>query len=112
MLFETFIMSQFNYCPLVWMCYSRSLKNKMNNIHNRALGIVHHDKKIKFTGFTTEGQICVYPHEKLAIFSYIVKNCLSPKIMKEVFILQENKNYNMRSGRHLTNRNTYSAFWK
>ena len=26
-LFKTFIMSQFNYCPLVWMCHSRGLKN-------------------------------------------------------------------------------------
>ena len=27
---KTFIQSQFNYCPLVWMCHSRILNNKMN----------------------------------------------------------------------------------
>ena len=33
-LFKTFITSQFNYCPLVWMCHNRGLNNKINNIHN------------------------------------------------------------------------------
>ena len=32
-------MSQFNYCPLVWMCHSRGLNNKINNIHKRPLRI-------------------------------------------------------------------------
>ena len=35
-LFKTFIMLQFNYCPLVWMCHSRGINNKINNIHKRA----------------------------------------------------------------------------
>ena len=61
-------MSQFGYCPLVWMYHSRGLNNKINNIHERALRIK--DKKIKFTKLTTEGQFCVYPHKKLTIFGY------------------------------------------
>ena len=44
-LFKTFIMSQFNYCPLVWMCHIRGLNNKINNIHKRSLRIVSQDKK-------------------------------------------------------------------
>ena len=39
-------MSQFNYCPLVCMCHSRGLNNKINNIHKRALRIVYQDKKL------------------------------------------------------------------
>ena len=27
---KTFVFSQFNYCPLVWMCHSRKLNNKLN----------------------------------------------------------------------------------
>ena len=42
-LFKIFIMSQFNYCPLVWICHSRGLNNKINNIHKRALRIVYQD---------------------------------------------------------------------
>ena len=38
---KSFIISQFNYCPIVWMCHSRSLNNKVNHIHERALRIVY-----------------------------------------------------------------------
>ena len=38
-------MSQFNYCPLVWMCHSSGPNNKINNIHKRALRIVYQDNK-------------------------------------------------------------------
>ena len=44
-LFKTFIMSQFNYCSLVWMCHSRGLNIKIKNIDKRALRIVYEDKK-------------------------------------------------------------------
>ena len=36
-LFKTFIMSQFNFCPLIWMWHSRGSNMKINNIHKRAL---------------------------------------------------------------------------
>ena len=94
------------------MCYSRSLNNKINNIHNRALRIVYQDKKSNLQDVLQKGK-SVSIHMKnlqyLATEIYTVKNCLSPKIMKEVFILQENENYNLRSGRHLTNRNIHTA---
>ena len=32
-LMKSFITSQFNYCPIAWMCHSRSLNNKVNHIH-------------------------------------------------------------------------------
>ena len=37
---NAFISSQFSYCPLIWMCHSRSLNTKINKIHQRALRIV------------------------------------------------------------------------
>ena len=45
-LFKTFIMWQFNYCPLVWMCYCRGLNKQINTIHKRALRIVYQDNRI------------------------------------------------------------------
>ena len=35
LLFKSFIISQFNYCPIVWMCHGRRLNNKINNLHER-----------------------------------------------------------------------------
>ena len=40
---KTFIESQFNYCPLVWMFYSRTLNKKINKLHERALRLVYND---------------------------------------------------------------------
>ena len=47
-LMKSFIESQFNYCRLVWMFYSRRLKNRINNLHERALKIVYKDSELSF----------------------------------------------------------------
>ena len=36
---KAFMESQFGYCPLVWMFHSRSLNNKINEIHEGTLRI-------------------------------------------------------------------------
>ena len=45
---KAFIMSQFSYCPLVWMCHSRTLNNKINKLHERALRLVYDDRQSTF----------------------------------------------------------------
>ena len=34
---NAFILSQFSYCPLIWMFQSRKLNHRINKIHERAL---------------------------------------------------------------------------
>ena len=46
---KTFIESQFNYCPLIWMFHSRTLNNKINRIHERALRIIYKDDTLMFS---------------------------------------------------------------
>ena len=36
LIMRTFIESQFNFCPLVWMCHSRELNHKINKLQERA----------------------------------------------------------------------------
>ena len=38
---NSFIISHFSYCPLVWMFHSRRLNNRINHIHERALRIIY-----------------------------------------------------------------------
>ena len=38
---KSFIESQFKYCPLVWMFYSKKLHNRINKLHERALRVVY-----------------------------------------------------------------------
>ena len=40
-LMKSFITSQFNNCPIVWMCHCISANYKVNNTHERALRIVY-----------------------------------------------------------------------
>ena len=52
---KTFTESQFNYCPLIWMFHSRTINNKINRLHERALRIVYSDFKSSFEGLLLKG---------------------------------------------------------
>ena len=45
---RTFIQSQFNYSPLVWIFHNRTLNHKINKLHERALRIVYKDENLTF----------------------------------------------------------------
>ena len=47
---ETFIESQFNYCPLIWMFHSGTINNKIDRLHESALRILYSDFKSSFGG--------------------------------------------------------------
>ena len=102
-LMKSYIFSQFNYCPLVWMCHSRSLNNKINRIQERALRIVYRDYMSSFKELLQKDKsITITIHQKnlqyLAIEIYKVKMGISPKIMNEVFRFSKNSVYSLRSG--------------
>ena len=85
-LFKTFVTSQFNYCVLVWMCRSRNLNNRVNNIHHTALRAIYQDKKSSFGELLQKDKsISVYMKnlQYLATEIFKVKNDLSPIIMNE-----------------------------
>ena len=42
-LFKAFVESQFKYCPIAWIFYTRRTNNKINRLHERALRIVYDD---------------------------------------------------------------------
>ena len=42
-LINSFILSNFNYCPLVWSISSAKSLNKVENLHKRALRFLHND---------------------------------------------------------------------
>ena len=41
---DAFITSQFSYCPFVWMSDSRTMSNRINKIHEKALKLVYKDE--------------------------------------------------------------------
>ena len=79
-LLNSFVTAQFNYCPLIWMCHSRTLNNKINRIHERGLRIVYNDYNSNFKEILERDHSFTI-HERniqyLAIEAYKVKNGLS-----------------------------------
>ena len=43
-LMNSFFLSQFNYCQLIWMCHNRTKNNKINRVHERCLRFLYNDK--------------------------------------------------------------------
>ena len=62
---KTFIQSQFNYCPLVWMFHNRTLNNKINRLHERALRIVYKNEKLTFQELLDKDDSVTIHHRNL-----------------------------------------------
>ena len=111
---KAFITSQFSYFPLIWMFHSRTLNNRINNIHERALRLTYKDNQFSFKELL-EKDHSVTVHHKILQFLvteiFKVKNDLAPDIMKDVFELKEPP-YNLRSeSNHFTRRNVKTTYY-
>ena len=96
---KTFVTSQFIYCPLIWMFYSRELKNRINRIHERALRLVYQDNNLSFAELLEKDNSVIIHQKNLQVLAteiFKLKNGLAPEIMKEVF-KKQNPAYNFRS---------------
>ena len=86
---NSFIESQFGYCPLVWMFYSRSINNKINRIHERVLRITYNNKSSSFQGLLGKDKSVTIHHRNirtLAIETFKVLHGLSPPLLNKVFV--------------------------
>ena len=61
---HSFIISQFGYCPLVWMFHGRQLNNRINRIQERALRIVYRDTKSSFNDLLIKEKSFYYTRKK------------------------------------------------
>ena len=93
---NSFISSQFGYCPLVWMFHSRGLNNRMNRIHERSLRMVYQDYKSSLEDLLEKDESFTV-HERniqtLCLELYKVAWGVSPPIMRLVFPTKQNINY-------------------
>ena len=98
-LMKAFIESQFNYCPLIWMLHSRTLNNKINRIHERALRTVYSDYNSSFNEpFNKDSSLTIHQRnvQSLATEIYKYLHGLSPAILSEVFKVNETIPYDLR----------------
>ena len=69
-LMKSFIISQFNYCPIALMCHSRGLNNKVNHINERAPRTVYQDFQSSFSVLLVKDHSFTIHQKKSIIISY------------------------------------------
>ena len=99
-LMKAFIMSQFSYCPLIWMLHSRKIENTINRIHERALRLVYGANNNSFEELL-EKDSSVSIHQRnlqcLAVEMFKVLKGVAPEIMNEIFQFKEPCSYGTRN---------------
>ena len=113
LIMNAFISSQFSYCPLIWMCHSRSLNSRINRIHERALRIVYKDYDSSFESLLEKsGSVKIHQRnlQTLATEIYKVMHDLSPTLMNEIFQLKDST-YNLRKNTTFKTRNVKSVYY-
>ena len=93
LLMTTFIESQFNYCPLLWMFHSRKLNNRINKLHERALWTVYKDDDLTFEQLLQkDNSFTIHERnlQKLAILMYQVKHKMCPQPVQDIFMQSNN----------------------
>ena len=97
---NAFFSSQFNYCPLIWMCHNRTHNNKINKLHERCLRMIYNDKRSSFKDLLEKDNSVSIHHKNLQALvteMFKVYNKTSPEIMQEIFTIKEQGEYNLRN---------------
>ena len=100
LLMKTFVLTFFNYCPLVWMYCSRKNNKLINTIHEIALRIAYNDFSSNFEQLLLKDN-AVTNHtrnlKQLATEIYRTVHHENPSFMEEIFRINESP-YNLRGG--------------
>ena len=91
---KAFILSQFSYCPLVWMLSEGGLNNKINHLHEEALRIAYKDELSDFeTILETDNAVMIHVKNLQLLMTEIFKtqHCLNPAFVKEILVSKNNQ---------------------
>ena len=113
LLLESFVKSQFSYCPLVWMFSSRAMNVRINKLQERSLRILYRDDESTFEELLVkDNSITVHDQniKLLALEMFKVKNDIQPNVLGR-FVTHHEHNYDSRQNtqflRDKVNSNTY-----
>ncbi len=97
-LFNSFLVSQFGYCPLIWMHHGKHTNRVLNSIHKRALRSVYNDFTSNFDELLAKGNHCRIHDLNLKRLIVKVYKCIhgeSPNILSDIFVTRPS-NFNLR----------------
>ena len=88
LLMNSFFKTQYNYCPLIWMCHSHENNRQISRLQERCLRIICNDKQSSFNELL-EKDDSVLVHERnlhvLATEMHKISNGLVTPLMKGIF---------------------------
>ena len=93
-LIQSFVLSNFNYCPLVWMLSSVKSLNKIENLQKRALRFMLSDYESSYDELLRLSGSCainVRLKRNLCVEIYKTLNDLNPSFMREIFETRKTK---------------------
>ena len=97
---NAFIISQFSYCPLIWILHSRDMEHRINRTHKRTLQLIYPNQHQLTFKELLEKNKTVSIHQRylqtLATEIYKAKNKISVEVVNWLFEFT-NKNYNLRN---------------
>ena len=99
MTMKAFIVSEFGYCPLVWMFHSRKLNSRVNKIHERGLRIVYQNYASLFTELLKQDNSITIHNRNIQLLAtelFKVKNGFSPPFMNKIFVENAQHYYDFR----------------
>ena len=88
-LMKSFIMSQFNYCPIIWMFCERRSNNLINRIHERALRIGYNNYVSDFDSLLAkDNSLTIHERNLKSLNTEVYKTLhdLNPVFMKDIFL--------------------------
>ena len=98
-LMNSFVTSQFSYCPIIWMYCQRQSNNLINRIHERALRITYKDYTSDFANLLRKDRsVTIHQRNVHALASEVFKtvNDQNPVFMKNIFTLKEHQYFTRR----------------
>ena len=92
-LINSYIISNFNYCPLVWVFSNAQSVNEIENLQKRALRFLHDDFEASYKDLLSKGGVFYNEFRRsrtLCVEIYKTLNNLNPSFMNNFFKLRIN----------------------
>ena len=94
-LFNSFLLSSFNYCPIIWMFYGKTSNDTINSAHKRALRALYNDFTSNYRELLNRGnRFMIHEENKRRLLIEVFK-CIkgeNPPLLNGLFTRKENQN--------------------
>ena len=91
-LINSYFLSNFNYCLLVWMFSNATSFNKIENLQKRALTVLYNNHHLPYEELLGKGNSSTINVKRLCFLCVEIQKTiynLNPRFMKQIFVLRE-----------------------